>query len=228
MSAEHEGYAILNCQMNFPFCMIITGSSGAGKSVFANQFIMNFNRLVDTNLDYCCWFHGIETHEIKNSTTSDIRYVQGLPEDLSSYIIDEQNGLFVFDDLQYELLQSKQVAEFCQKTSHHRNVAMIIILQDAYAEGPYRKSLMRSTHFFVLFPNFLDNSVTYSLASKILPRDQRTFFDIYEHCTSLKNKNYGYLFISGQPKTPYQIRFRTDIFGPTQTCLIPRKWLVKK
>ncbi len=99
----------------------------------------------------------------------------------------------------------------------HRRISWILVLQDLFFQSKNRLTVVRCSHYQVMFNNPLDKSIADHVARKIMPRNQKTFLKIYETATSKPN---GYLFIDGRQTTPNCARLRTDIFGDVQLVYV--------
>ena len=114
-------------------------------------------------------------------------------------------------------MQNPHVTNLFTRESHHRNITIILILQDLFSYGKQRKTFLRNSHYLVLFNNYLDKSSIYTIAQRIMPKRIRLFLSIFEKAT---RKPYSYLFIDGRANTPESARFRSDIFGTYQTVYV--------
>jgi hypothetical protein len=113
---------------------------------------------------------------------------------------------------------NKDILDIGSRRCHHNRVTWILTMQNLFHHGKERVTLMRCAHYLVLFKNPLDKTMAYYLASRIMPKNQKCFIDIYNEATIKPN---SYLFIDGAQTTPEHARFRTDIFNFGQTVYIP-------
>ena len=202
------------------FGMICVAPPFGGKTHFILQLLKNANRLIDRPFDYIYWFYGEHSTTIDElNSIGKVQTVAGLPENLDQYIHSEnqQHGLFIFDDLMQNISNSEEIIQLVANKCQHKRISWIITLQNLFHHGKSRITILRCSHYLVLFRNPLDSSIGHHLARRILPSNPQTFIRIYEQCTQ---KPRGYLFVDGHQTTPDRARFRTDIFNDVQKVFI--------
>ena len=206
-------FEVFDARLKTPFSCLTAGPSTCGKTYFVLRLLENWSTLVDKPLDYIVWCYGQKTElleKLRRQYEGKITLVEGLPEDLTSYIEAGKNTLLVIDDSQSDVCESQAVADLFTKKCHHENINTIIIFQNLFCEGKYRKTIYRNASYLVLFNSPLDYSLAYSLARKIYPKKSSLFLDIFKRATQVP---YGYLFIDGRVGSPWASRLRTDIFN---------------
>lgn len=211
---------IFNAQIKTPFSMIIAGPSNSGKTTYVHQLLLNSDRLIDHTFDYVLWFYGQKIPnnlEIKNIN---IQYIDGIPENIDNFINPEKNGLAIFDDLMEECENNKIIANFFTKRSHHENVSIIFITQNFFSHGKERKTFTKNATYFVIFNSPLDQTISHSLAHKIMPKQKKVFQDIFNEATKTP---YSYLFIDGHQQTPKKAMLRSNMFNEVQNVYYPTK-----
>ena len=214
-------YKIFNACFLHPFNMTIGGPTQAGKSTFIFNLLKNKSRLIDKDVHYIVLFHGQETNlhrELATLFKDQIVIVEGLPESFDSYIKPNLNGLFVFDDMFDVAYDSKMLTNMICKQSHHESISTIVVTHNVFADGKQRKNMWRNNHYLVLMKNKLDMSVPHTLASRLMPKNRKTFINIFEKATS---RSYGYLVIDGHPLSIPEVKYRTNIFEDHQIIFIP-------
>jgi len=223
-----NGSVVFDARIRTPFTLICAGQTASGKTTFVINLLLNAEYLLDSSPDYYVWFYGIESNATEflreNEVFENLTLHKGLPESFDDFIQPGKKGCFVIDDLTRESSNSPLVAELFFQKSHHNFVSVILLTQNLFFEGKERKNLLRNAHNLCIFSNPLDQSIVYTLANKILPSNQKTFFDIFDAALS---EDFGYLLVIGQLRVPRISRFRTDIFGLTQRVFTPTAWLKK-
>ena len=209
-----QDMTVFDAHFVHPFIFIVAGPTMVGKTHFVNELIENRDKLITTPPQNIVWFYGERTKLIEKSEQNSIyHFVEGIPPDYSAYIHPTKPNLFVFDDLMLEISKNEQMVDLITKKAHHKNISIILILQDIFYKGSERKTLLRNAQYITLFCNPLDLSGVYSLGFRIAPKRISKFINLFEAITS---KRYGYLVIDGKSTTPLGARFRTDIFKPYQ------------
>ena len=212
---------VFDARIVAPAGIIYAGCPFSGKTTHILKLLKNRERLFTKKFDYIYWFYGQYNKTIKmfeENPQMNIIPVAGLPENIDDYIFSDRQGCHVYDDLMDEASSNKTLLSLASRKCHHNSVTWILVMQNLFHHGRERVSLLRCAHYLVLFKNPLDKTMAYHLASKIMPRNQKCFLDIYNRATSRPN---GYIFIDGAQSTPEQARFRTDIFDVVQTVFNP-------
>ena len=214
-----ERFNIFDARLKTPFSLIVAGPSNCGKTTFVIDLIRNSSRVLDQEFDYILWFYGETFPRDQYLRFRDVKFHQGLPESFDKFVDSNRRGLAVFDDLMSECGDNKLVSEFFTKRTHHENVSVIFITQNLFHGGKERKTFSKNATYLCIFNSPLDQTVSYSLARKLMPRSQKCFVDIFLHAV---NKPHGYLFIDGHQESPRNAMFRTNLFGLVQHVFIPK------
>lgn len=214
---------IFDARIKTPFNMIISGPSGCGKSSFLVNLLIEANSLIDKEFDYIVWFAGQSTPLLKsleNEFKEKITVVDYLPNDFSQFMIENKSSFFIFDDLLTESSNSQSLINLFTRGGHHNDISIALCLQDFFYNGKARKTIVRNSHYIVLFQNPLDRTIENSLSFRVYPKRPKTFIEIFEDATS---EPYSYLFLDGkQSSFKTELKFRTDIFGGKQYIYIPK------
>ena len=213
-----DNFKIFDSRIKTPCSIICCGASQAGKTQWCLQLLENAERLLHPVPKRVFWFYGTETETTKRLRTEQkkIILIQGLPDNgFDDYLI--PNSLFIIDDLLLESVDNKNITSLFTRESHHKNITVILILQDLFSYGKQRKTFLRNSHYLVLFSNPLDKSSVYAVAQRIMPKNIRLFLSIFEKATK---KPYGYLLVDGHQSTPESARFRSNIFSEYQTTYV--------
>ena len=216
---NQETFTTFDARLRHPFTMVVAGPSGSGKTTFIASLLTKAHLLIDTEFDYIVCFLGSTDPKLKELVSvygPRITFVSGLPDDFNKYIDSTKNGFILIDDLMSESTKASKVTELYTKTSHHANVSVCLVLQNLYHHGQERHSIMRNSHYLVIFHNPLDQSVIYTLAHRINPMNKSAVTKIFMYAQS----KFRYLLLDGKQGTLPEARFRTDIFNDFQRCFI--------
>ena len=210
---------IFDARIQLPASIILSGPSQSGKTHFTVQLLKNMKRLFHPIPKHLVWFYGTETQTIKNLKENKllkIKFIEGIPKNgFQDFINKKTDGhsLFIIDDLLIECSDNQNVTNLFCREGHHKNISVILILQDLFCSGSQRKTIIKNAHYLCLFKNPLDMAGIYSIGQRIMPRFIREFLAIFESAT---RKKHGYLFIDGKQTTPSNARLRSDILGDFQ------------
>lgn len=201
----------INGALKHNFLMCISGPSDSGKSTFCKQLLINSERLFDQSISNVIIFTGSSDttfHTLGDELPFNTQIISGLPNNLDEYI--SKNTLYIFDDLQEECGNNKCLSQFFTKHAHHQNISVILILQNLYAKGAERITMLRNCHYLVVFNNPLDQSILNTVARRIDPSNHKKIVNMFKEVLDL----YRYIMIDGTQGVHRNLRFRSDIFHP--------------
>lgn len=216
---NQETFRTFDARLQHPFTMVVAGPSQSGKSHFLHSLLKNAGRMISSEFDYVVCFLGSNDPQLRELTSvygSRITFVRGLPEDFDKFIDPSQNGFILLDDLMHESTKTNRVTELYTKTSHHANVSVCLVLQNIFHHGRERYSILRNSHYLVIFQNPLDQTIVHTLAQRINPVNKAAVIKIFLYAQS----RYRYLLLDGKQGGLPQARFRSDIFNDFQRCFV--------
>jgi hypothetical protein len=198
--------------------ILVSGSSGCGKTSLLHQLLINRNGLFPHHFDNIVYCYGVKTHalqQLEEYFKDRITLCEGVPENLLQLCTKGKHSICVLDDLDEESFSSQQVAFAYTRWSHNYGFAIACSSQNLFASGNKRLTLIRNCTTIILFKNYLDYSVPRLVAHRILPTKPQTFLKIFDHVTS---HPYGYLAVCGTG--PQALQFRTNITAPAQKIFV--------
>lgn len=116
--------------------------------------------------------------------------------------------LIIIDDLMFESTNSRVISELFTKGSHHRNLSVILLVQNFFTRGRESRNISLNAQYLVYFKNPRDQSMITNIAKQLLPGKVKKLHAIYEDAT---RNPYSYLFIDLKPETPLETRFLTNV-----------------
>jgi len=119
--------------------------------------------------------------------------------------------LLVIDDLMNEVDDS--VVNLFTKGFHHRNVSVVLMVQNAFYKNKHVRTISLNTHYMVLFKNSRDASHFSSLARQIYSNNCNFTVEAYKDATQ---EPFSYLMLNFCPEQDDHLRLRTNIF-PSET-----------
>ena len=133
--------------------IIIGGPSQSGKTELVYKLINNSNDLFESPFDKIYYFYDVWQNGF-NNLNNEVELIQGLPdENFLRELEPTMHKLMVLDDQQLNALNSSIIAEIFTKYSHHKNLSVILILQNLFHQGKYSRDISLNTHYFILFKN---------------------------------------------------------------------------
>lgn len=180
-----------------PSSTIVVGSSQSGKTSLVRKMIKS--DIYGRPLKKIKWCYSFSQPWFLEEP--DIEFVQGLPE---TY---ENTDLVVLDDLQSKL--NEKVAELFMVVCHHRNVNVILLLQNLYPRCKAMRDISLNAQYIILFKNARDMSQINCFSRQLYPRNSRFVIDAYIKATA---GPYKYLVVDIHPRTEEDFRLRDTLF----------------
>ena len=139
------------------------------------------------------WYYNQPQKEYENyaATRGNVRMVKGLPEfdvdDLHDLNKKKKKTVIVIDDLMEEAKDSKLVSKLFTQ-GRHRNVSVILILQNAFPKGKFNTEISRNAMYMVLFRSPADREQIKRVGQRMFLSQNDQFMNIYRQETE---KPYG-------------------------------------
>ncbi|CAG2258132.1 unnamed protein product [Mytilus edulis] len=108
-----------------------------------------------------------------------------------------------------DVTNSKDVCELFVEGSHHRNLSVACILQNAFSKGKESRTMSINSQYIVLFKNPRDQVGPAIFARQMYPNNPKKFMNKYKEGTQ---QPYGSLFIDLKQNTPEDDRLKLNIF----------------
>ena len=197
-----------------PFTCMISGPTSCGKTVWVTRFLANLSEMMVPVPEEVVWCYGEWQpgyNQLKNVT-----FVQGLP-DIEDWT-GERGRLVILDDLMNETDQ--RVTNLFTKGSHHRNMSVMMIVQNLFGKNKEQRTISLNSHYLVVFKNPRDASQITHLAKQMYPGKLKYVQESYKDATC---SAHGYLLVDLRQDTPDHLRLRTSIFPLEQQVVYVQK-----
>ena len=119
-----------------------------------------------------------------------------------------------------QIVKSIETQNLFKKYCHHYNITAIFLSQNIFAQGPCARTINIYTHILVISANKRDESQALNLGKQLYPCNSKIFMEAYEDAIS---SLHGYLVVDYDPKSPYELKLRTNIFSRRNNCLLLKK-----
>lgn len=203
-----------NLLLKHPFTMLVAGSTGSGKTWLVREILSNYDKISCLNRSirvlWCYGIHQKAYDEDLATDTATVQYNEGVPDSAESY------DVIVMDDLQAKAGNDERVSDLFTRYSHHRNVSVILILQNIFHQAKMMRTVSLNSHYLILLSSRRDQSQVRRLGSQLYPGAGPFFHSAYKSALS---RDYGYLLIDLTPTTEEKYRLRTNIL-PLQYPII--------
>ena len=194
-------------QFNVPSSHVICGPSFSGKSEFIYKLIRNSEVLFKKPFDKIYYFYGVWQNNF-DGVKENIEFIEGLPTQLFiENLVSSQSSLLIVDDQQQSALNSELIANIFTEYSHHKNITVILVLQNLFHQGKFARDISLNTHYFVLFKNQRDINQIKILGNQLGLKNH--LYDSYIEAT--KNP-FSYLLVDLSPGANNDFMLRSNIF----------------
>lgn len=198
-------------KFHHPFNCIVAGPTKTGKTYWVrkllNSWKYSFSNIGDKDILKVLWCHGIS----QNVHKKEIPYVQieyfiGLPtlDDIEQAAPD----VVVIDDLMNELKNNKDIKDLFTKVAHHRNMSVILLIQNIFNKERAMRDISINTEYFVLMRGRRMTKQVQTFANQIFS-DSKAVCDIYIDATRDK---WSYLLLDSHSEGEDQFGVRTRVF----------------
>lgn len=195
-------------------CVIgVYGCQQSGKSYYVKRVLENVKDMFTSqtyNILYCYTISQPIFEEMEMKIPNFVLH-KGLPTDekIEDLTRSGQHSILVLDDLMTEVSNSSQAEQLFTVYSHHRNMTIIYLSQNAYYSGKKSKTISLQMHYLVLFRNPRDKSQICTLGRQLFPGKTKAFQSVYDDALS---NPYSYLVIDLSPHSDQSYQLRTNIF----------------
>ena len=157
------------------------------------------------------WWKYESVTPFKPCSGDDIRFVEGLPssEDVDNLTSDGRHHVIVLDDVMQKVVQSPDMVLLFMQGCHHKNLSVIFITQNLFAQGKSSRNIALNTTYLVLLKNVRDASQAALLGRQLYPGKTDRFMCAY---AAIMSESRGYLIIDLALDTPDEMRLRTRVF----------------
>ena len=196
-----------------PSTILISGPTQSGKTHFVTEVISN--KLIQPFPNRIIWLYKEwqDTYERLKAIVPEIVFHRGIQEELLESITPTETNLVVIDDLMGQAAESKKITELFTQESHHRNLTVILIVQNLFYRGKEMRTISLNAHYFVLYKNPRDKTHIRFLAQQIYPENWKFLVNVFTHAT---REPHSYLIINLHPETAEQFRLASNIFTSEQ------------
>jgi hypothetical protein len=129
-------------------------------------------------------------------------------------------NLLVLDDQMNEAKSnSRHFDNIFTKGSHHRNITVVLLLQNVFEKG--FKTISENMHYVFLFKNPRDQTQAEMVGRQMFPRTDSFVRDSFADATE---EPYTYLLFDVHPTTPKELRVLANVTAKHVTIYAPLKF----
>jgi hypothetical protein len=220
MTMNHDNF---DYTLKAPFTMVISGQSQSGKSTLTADILNRRNEIIETEngrpLDrvlYCYSELQLKLFTHLKQQIPQIQFHKGLPQEYADG--SDAPSIVVLDDLMCEASKSEDACAAFTRTSHHRNVCILMLVQNFFYKN--LKNMTGNCQYLTIMKNPRDSSFLSCLGRQMNGgRKNVVLDDAYKDCMQ---KPYGYIFIDLKQTQNDLYRVRNNIF-PEDCTVYSRK-----
>jgi Cdc6-like AAA superfamily ATPase len=213
-----------------PFTMVISGSTGSGKTVWLMKLLGNLNNMVDLSEEF---YSKIGEERGRPATIKSILYCYGALNDnvmqmkrnekLNSVIthcglpteeqvkeLARKSGrrlLVVLDDLMLTAGKSQLLDTLFTVGSHNWGASIVLVTQHLFHKD--LRSARSNSHYIVLMKNPAGALQIRNMGAQLFPGRLAFFLEAYEDATKEK---YSYLLVDMHPNTEADMHLKSHIY----------------
>jgi len=144
----------------------------------------------------------------------DILICNSFTEEYVDNLDKNDNNLIIVDDNMHKATNDILISDLFTKKSHHKNITVIILIQNLFPKSKYMRDISISSNYIVLFKNPREN-MQVKLLGRQIDGDKSNFISNC-YLDSTKSKPFSYLILDLGQTTPEFLKVRTNVF-PDET-----------
>ena len=222
-----------------PFTMIVSGSTGSGKTVWVMRLISNLNSVIENGENsgalaidtilYCYGALNSNVMELKRresltagKASIKILTYSGVPNEelIRKEAEPRRRLLLVLDDLMVSA-KSAFLDTLFTLGSHNWGVSVVLVTQHLFSKE--LRIARNNAHYIVLLRNPAGALQIRNIAHQLFPGKNGHFMEAYTDATA---RPYSYLLIDMHPNTDQDMRLRSCIFpseGAYSVIYVPKE-----
>lgn len=208
-----------------PFTCLVCGPTQSGKTHFVANLVAERRRVINPPPAVIIWCFGEYTRDLAALERDfGVRVVDGLDElreVLAERAVASAPALVVLDDVMGEAGDSREVRDLFTRGSHHRDLSVVLVTQNAFHQGKAMRSISLNSQYIVLLKNPRDAGQARYLGQQLFPGRARFFADAYKQATA---RPHGYLLLDLTQGASDDMRVLSDVLpGQTGYYYVPTK-----
>ena len=203
--------------LKHPFSMMVSGPSQSGKTTFVDRLLQHKKEMIQPNVKEILWFYGSEgAIEVIKEKYPDIQFFPGLPDISQLEKFDSSvNRLMIIDDLMLQKETGKILSDLFTKSSHHKNISVIFIVQNVFEKALRTASI--NSKYIVIFKNPRDQTQITTLGLQMFGKGDTLIKKAY---SDISKTPHSYLLLDFDQEVNPCKRVRSNIFPDDEENII--------
>ena len=193
--------------LKHPSRIIIFGPSSSGKSSLVLRMLDSSEEIFGHKFDEILYISGQAFPSINFVNGIELKKFKEIDQEIIDELNPEKTNLIIFDDNIY-VTNDRLLSDLFTKFSHHRNITVIVLLQNLFPKTKYSRDISINSNYIILMANPREATQVKRLSQQI---DGTNFiFDCYKDAT--RNRPFSYLLLDFEQDTPDFLRVRSSLF----------------
>ena len=166
---------VFHIQLTHPFGLLVSGGTKSGKTTFVKKLLSYVEVMIDSPPENIVYFYAEYQDAFGEIQTlvPQIKFEQGLSDNILDSINPETRNLFIVDDMMGE--KDAIIAKLFTKKSHHGNLSVIYIVQNLFHHSKEHRTISLNASYLCLTKNVRDASQIVHLAKQLYPSNTKIF-----------------------------------------------------
>lgn len=202
-----------------PFTLIVSGSTGSGKTVWIMKFLKDLYSLVDFEIKGILYCYGelneniIQLQKKQHAEKNEgpwIKTINGIPDEANIKMEAQKADralLLVLDDLVVGI-NGQFLDTLFTRGSHNWGVSVVLVTQHLFTKE--LRTARNNSHYLVLMRNPAGALQIRNLAVQLFPSQFKYFMEAFMDATG--TRNFSYLLVDMHPAGDERMRLKTNIY----------------
>ena len=187
-----------------PCTCSISGPSGSGKTFLTVKILNNLEKIFNPTPGNIIYYYS-QWQPAYNDISPKPQFIKGLPTVQAIEKIN-QPTLIVIDDAMSKLDQA--VSDIFLMYSHHRNLSVILLLQNYYNKNKHLRDINTNTNYVIFMKNPRNKLAVSHIAKESFPNQYQYVMESYLDAT---REPHGYLLFNFNQQADEDLRLFMNI-----------------
>lgn len=195
-----------------PFTMVVSGPTMCGKTHWVHELIVRSNK-IDPPPERVVWVYSEwqpSYDVLQKHFGNRIEFVKGWTAEVYEKFHSSERNLLVLDDVMTSSKNDSKLSDLFTKGASHRNLSVILIIQNLFFQGRSAVDVRRNSQYTVLFKCRQDKRQLAQYAQQIFPDNIKFMTEAFADATA---EPHGHLLVDLKPNCPDEYTLRSNVLG---------------